>query len=43
MLSLVLYPKCAHFASLSLPTKYWGPERRMPLSRSMTITRIVSH
>jgi hypothetical protein len=43
MLSLVLYPKRVHYASLTLAAKYWGSGRRMPLSKTITIIWIVSH
>jgi hypothetical protein len=43
LLSLVLYPKCAHSASQTLPANYLGFKRCTPLSRPITITWIVSH
>jgi hypothetical protein len=43
LLSLVLYPKCVHFASLKLSAEYWGSGQRTTVSTSITITRIVSH
>jgi hypothetical protein len=43
LLSLVSYPKHVHFTFLTLATKYWAFERRMSLSKTITITRIVSH
>jgi hypothetical protein len=30
LLSLVLYPKRVHFASLTLVAKYWGPDGACP-------------
>jgi phosphate starvation-inducible membrane PsiE len=38
MLSLVLYPKCVYFASLTLIAEYWGSGRHMPLNKGITIT-----
>jgi hypothetical protein len=38
LLSLVPYPKHAHFTSLTLAAKYWGFKWYMPLSKSITIT-----
>jgi hypothetical protein len=43
LLSLVLYPKRVHFASLKMSAEYWGSGRRTTLRRSITITWIVSH
>jgi hypothetical protein len=43
LLSMVLYPMCAHFASQTLPANYWEPGQCTPMSRPITITRIVSH
>jgi hypothetical protein len=43
LLSHVLYPKHVHFTSLILAAKYWGSGRRLPLSKTITITRIASH
>jgi hypothetical protein len=43
LLCLVPFPKCAHFASLTLPTQYWGSGRRTPLHKPITITWIVLH
>jgi hypothetical protein len=42
-LSLVLYPKHVHFASLMLTTKYWGFGQKMPLRKTITITWISTH
>jgi hypothetical protein len=42
-LSLVLNPKCVHFASVTLMTKYWGCGWQMPLSKTITITWISTH
>jgi hypothetical protein len=38
MLSLVMYLKCVHFASLTLIAEYWGFKRHMPLNKAITIT-----
>jgi hypothetical protein len=43
LLSLILYPKRVHFASLMLAPNYLGFVRRMPLSKTKTITWITSH
>ena len=43
LLSLVSYPKYVHFASVTLTAKYWWSGRRMPLSKTITITWIASH
>jgi hypothetical protein len=37
-LSLVPYPKRVYFTSLAMVAKYWGSGRRMPLSKTITIT-----
>jgi hypothetical protein len=38
MLSLVLYPKCVHFASLMLASEHRGSGWHMPLNKTITIT-----
>jgi hypothetical protein len=38
LLSLIPYLKRVHFTSLTLAAKYWGSVRRMPLSKTITIT-----
>jgi hypothetical protein len=43
LLSLVPYPKRAHFAYPTLAAKYWGSGRRVPLSKTINITWIASH
>jgi hypothetical protein len=37
LLSLVLYPNCVYFASLTLTAEYWGSGRCMPLNKVITI------
>jgi hypothetical protein len=41
ILSLVMYPKHVHFASLTLMAKYWGPERWAPLNNGIIIAQKV--
>jgi hypothetical protein len=43
LLSLVPYPKRVHFDFLKLSTEYWGSGRCTTLSRSITVTWVVSH
>jgi hypothetical protein len=43
LLSLVPYPKRVHFAFLKLSAEYWRSGRHTTLSRSITITWILSH
>jgi hypothetical protein len=38
LLSLVLYPKRVHFASLMLPVRYWRPRRSTPLTKGIIIS-----
>jgi hypothetical protein len=40
LLSLVLYPKCVYFASLTLTltAEYWGTDGACPLNKAITIT-----
>jgi hypothetical protein len=38
LLSLVLYPKRVHFASLAVAAEYWGFGRHMPPNKTITIT-----
>jgi hypothetical protein len=39
LLSLVLYPKCVYFASLTLTltAEYWGTDGACPLNKVITI------
>jgi hypothetical protein len=43
LLSMVMYPKCVHFASLMLAAGYEGFGRHMPPNKTITITEIASH
>jgi hypothetical protein len=43
LLSLVLYPKRVHFASLMLLANCWGARRRAPLTTGLIIPQKVSH
>jgi hypothetical protein len=43
LLSMVTYPKCVHFTSLTLAAEYEGSERHMPPNKTITITEIASH
>jgi hypothetical protein len=37
LLSVVLYPKHVHFASMMLLASYWRPRRRAPLTKGLII------
>jgi hypothetical protein len=43
LLSMVLYPKREHFASLTLVAKYWGRRWLAPLTKGIIITQKVLH
>jgi hypothetical protein len=43
LLSLGLYPKCVHFASLMWLANCWGPKRRAPLTKGLITPQIALH
>jgi hypothetical protein len=43
LLSLLQYPKCVRFASLTLSAKYWGPRLWAPLNKGLITSRKVLH